>query len=232
MPDSIAIITARSGSKGLPDKNIKLLCGKPLMAYSIEAALKSGCFNKVFVSTDSKKYAEIAVSCGAECSFLRSAETSGDSAGSWNVIKEVIERLELSGEHYDKIMLLQPTSPLRTAEDIKNSFALMEQKNARAVIGVVEPEHSPLWCGTIGDDLSMDNFWDNRYRNVPRQFLPVFYRINGAIYLITYDELYSENMFSKGAFAYVMPKERSIDIDSELDFIIAETLFNNNGGIQ
>ena len=106
MNRSIAIITARSGSKGLPDKNIKEFNGIPLIAYSIKAAKESGCFQEIFVSTDSQKYADIALSFGANASFLRSEQSSSDTAGSWDVIREVLERFREKGENFDRIMLL------------------------------------------------------------------------------------------------------------------------------
>ena len=121
-------------------------------------------------------------------------------------------------------MLLQPTSPLRTVEDIINSFILMEEKNANAVLSVTESEHSPLWCNTIGADLCMDNFIDERYLGVPRQKLPTFYRLNGALYLLKRDELNKKSMFRDSCYAYIMPNNRSVDIDSELDFKLAEYL--------
>jgi len=217
----IAIIPARSGSKGLRDKNIKDLKGKPLIAYSIEAAYQSGAFEKVFVSTDSSQYAEIAKKHGADASFLRSLENSSDDAGSWDVVREVIEEFEKRGEVFDEVMLLQPTSPLRTAEDIKKSIAVFREKNANSVISVTETDHSPLWSNTLPDDGCMDNFMNEKYRNQPRQKLPVFYRYNGAVYLLRVSELYKEKMFRDRCFAYIMPKERSIDIDSEFDFKIA-----------
>lgn len=219
---SIAVIAARSGSKGLPDKNIRELCGKPLLAYSIECALQSGQFDKVFVSTDSGKYAEIAEKFGADASFLRTEATSGDAAGSWDVVKEVIYRFEQMGEFFDRIMLLQPTSPLRNITDIRNSFALMEEKGANSVVAVCEMEHSPLWSNTLGEDLCMDNFRRENYCEVRRQDLPKYYRINGAIYLVNREELEQPEMLRHKCYAYIMPPERSIDIDTELDFKIAE----------
>ena len=219
---NIAIITARSGSKGLKDKKIKELCGKPLLSYSIECALESGRFDKVFVSTDSPRYAEIAERYGADASFLRSAKTSGDTAGSWDVVREVLGEFERQKEMFDCIMLLQPTSPLRTKEDIQNSFALMESRQANAVISVCEMEHTPLWCNTLPEDLSMDSFRNEKYCNLTRQELPVYYRVNGAIYLIRREELDCSPMFRNQCYAYVMPQERSIDIDGECDFKIAE----------
>ena len=224
---NIAIVTARSGSKGLPDKNIKLLNGIPLLAYSIKAAYDSGCFQKIFVSTDSVKYAQIAEKYGADASFLRSSNNSSDTAGSWDVVREVIERFEERGEYFDNIMLLQPTSPLRTADDIKNSFKLMEEKKADGIVGVTEVDHSPLWCNTLPDSMSMDNFRNEKYCDLPRQMLPKYYRINGAIYLVTRDKIRKADLLKENCFAYVMPRERSIDIDTELDFIIAEHMLSN-----
>lgn len=219
---NIAIITARSGSKGLKDKNIKELCGKPLLAYSIECALQSGQFDKVFVSTDSPEYAGIAEKFGADASFLRSKETSGDTAGSWDVVREVIHKFEERGALFDNIMLLQPTSPLRNVSDIINSFSLMEEKVANAIVSVCEMEHSPLWSNTLGDDLCMDDFRRENYCDLRRQELPTYYRINGAIFLINRKELEQSAMLRHKCYAYIMPTERSIDIDTEFDFRIAE----------
>lgn len=219
---NIAIITARSGSKGLPDKNIKELCGKPLLAYSIECALQSGQFDKVFVSTDSLRYAEIAERFGADASFLRSPKTSGDTAGSWDVVREVIHRFEEQGKTYDNIMLLQPTSPLRNADDIRNSFALMREKQANSIVSVCEAEHPPLWSNTLGEDLCMDDFRREEIRDVRRQDLPTYYRLNGSIFLINRAELEQERMLCHKCYAYIMPQERSVDIDTAFDFKIAE----------
>lgn len=221
----IAIIPARSGSKGLKDKNIKELNGKPLIAYSIEAALASKMFDKVFVSTDSQKYADIAIQYGADASFLRSEENSSDTAGSWDVIREVISKLKDMGEEYDEVMLLQATSPLRTVEDIVKSIELLHEKKGNAVVSLTECDHSPIWCNTLPEDKSMDNFDKEEYKDLPRQMLPKFYRYNGAIYLVTAEELQKkERMLEKGCYAYVMPQNRSIDIDTALDFMIAETI--------
>ena len=225
---NLAIIPARSGSKGLPDKNIKLLCGRPLLAHSVEVAIESGKFGKVFVSTDSDRYAQIAKECGASADFLRSEEMSSDTAGSWDAVREVISELKKRGEHYDNIMLLQPTSPLRTAEDIVNAFNLFEEKDADAVLSVTETDHSPLWCNTLPPDRSMDSFFRPEYENTPRQLLPTYYRINGAIYLINCKCLNDENMFAANTYAYIMPRERSVDIDTELDFVVAESILRQN----
>lgn len=227
----IAIIPARSGSKGLKDKNIKMLCGKPLISYSIECAIQSGKFDKVFVSTDSQTYADIATEYGADASFLRSEETSTDSAGSWDVVREVIQKFESLGEHFDEIALLQATSPLRLPEDITNAFSLFYEKNANAVVSLTECDHSPLQCNTLPADGNMDQFDKTDYKDLPRQALPTFYRYNGAIYIIKTAELEKDDMFAEGCYAYIMPQERSIDIDTALDFMIAEIMMRKENSL-
>lgn len=219
----IAVITARSGSKGLKDKNIKLLNGKPLMAYTIEAARRSECFDCVHVSTDSEAYAEIAREYGAEVPFLRDEELASDTSSSWDVMRSVMRRYQQCGRHFDQAMLLQPTSPLRTAEDIQEIFKLMEDKKAKVVVGVCEMDHSPLWSNTLPEDGNMNGFQTQAFL-IPRQQLPVYYRINGAAYLIDVDYLMENGqLYGKDSYAYVMPKERSVDIDDQFDFLLVET---------
>lgn len=218
----IAIIPARSGSKGLKDKNIIPLCGKPLIAHSIECAINSGEFDKVFVSTDSQEYADVSKKYGADASFLRSTENSTDTAGSWDVVKEVIEHFEKMGIFFDEIMLLQATSPLRNVEDIKGSIQVMKDKQANSVVSVTEMEHSPYWSDILPEDSCMDHFGENEYYDLPRQQIPVHHRLNGAIYLIKRAELDQEPMFRNRSYAYTMPRERSVDIDDKMDLLIAE----------
>lgn len=222
---NIAIIPARSGSKGLKDKNIMLLNGHPMMWYTIQAAIKSNCFNEIIVSTDSEEYAKIAIECGASVPFLRSKETSIDTASSWEVVKEVLSNYGKRNKWYDNVMLLQPTSPLRTYEDIQKSFFVMKNNNAQSVIGVCEVDHSPLWCNTLPKNYCLEGFINEKIKNnFGRQQLPTFYRINGAIYLTKITENVGSDLYSNLGFAYIMPRERSIDIDTELDFKMAEFL--------
>lgn len=221
---TIAIIPARSGSKGLRNKNIKLLAGKPLIAYSIEAALKSQIFDTIMVSTDSEEYAEIAIKYGAEVPFLRSQRTASDEATTRACILEVLEEYEKRNQPFERMMILQPTSPLRTADDIIRAEQLYEEKDAKSVVGVCEMNHSPLWSNTISSNLSLDKFLKEE-NSKRRQNLDTFYRINGAIYLHDIKH-YKKNeyYFDDKAFAYIMRKENSIDIDDELDFKFAELL--------
>ena len=223
---NLAIIPARSGSKGIIDKNIKNLCGKPLMAYTINAALSSGCFDEVMVSTDSQKYAEIAKEIGASVPFLRSELTATDSASSWDMIEEVLQSYDRIGRTFDSFCLLQPTSPLRTAEDIKAAYQLFYNKASFAVVSVCEAEHSPLWCGHLPDNKELIGFID--YENMKqRQAGGTFYRLNGAIYIVNINRFKNDRfLYQKGSFAYIMDQAKSIDIDNEIDFKLAELMVN------
>ena len=221
---TIAIIPARSGSKGLKDKNIKLLNNKPLIAYTIDEAKNSGLFDEIIVSTDSKKYADIAKRYGANVPFLRSNKNSNDYASSWDVVREVLSKLETK---YDIVVLLQPTSPLRTSQDIINAFKLFIKKDADTLFSVAETSHSMFWCNTLDKNLSAKNFIDKKYQ-VPRQQLPKSYTINGAIYIVKTNKLDNLDMYGSNSYVYIMDKEHSIDIDCELDFKIAEAVLQNN----
>lgn len=226
---NLAVIPARSGSKGVRDKNIKRLNGKPLLAYTIEAALQSGKFDEVMVSTDSARYACIAESYGACVPFLRSAETSTDAAGSWDMVDEVLARYQEMGRTFDTFCLLQPTSPLRTAEDIRGAYALFEEKASFAVVSVCEAEHSPLWCGRLPKSNEFVGFIRQEHMG-QRQAGGKFYRINGAIYIVDTGKFATDNyLYQEGSYAYIMSQEKSIDIDTELDFKIAEIL--RGGGL-
>ena len=143
---SLAIIPARSGSKGLPDKNIIDLNGKPLMYYTIKAAIESGCFDEIMVSTDSEKYASVARDCGANVPFLRSSVNSNDCAGSWDAVREVLNEYKKMGICFDYVTLLQPTSPLRTSDDIIGVFNLLKKEYINNVVSVSEVSHPIQWC--------------------------------------------------------------------------------------
>ena len=225
---NIAVIPARSGSKGLKDKNIKELKGKPLLAYSIKAAKESNLFDEIMVSTDSSQYAEIAKSFGANVPFLRSETNSSDKAGSWDVVLEVLREYHKLNKTFDSICLLQPTSPLRTAQDIIEAYKLLERKQADAITSVCEVDHSPLWTMTLPKDLSLEEF-KKRDSDTPRQLLQKYYRLNGAIYIrkISYSNS-TISLIDTNEFAYIMPREHSIDIDTELDFVIAKTIMEIN----
>lgn len=226
---NLAIIPARSGSKGLIDKNIRLINGEPLISYSIRAAVESGMFDEVMVSTDSEKYAKIAKECGASVPFLRSKENAGDHASSWDAVREVLKQYEELNRAFDTIALLQPTSPLRESRDIIDGYKLFHEKNADSVIGVCEVEHSPLLCNLIGDDLSLDNFVSSEIYTTPRQKLPKYYRVNGALYIVRVKKSTDiPDLYDSKCYAYIMPQEKSIDIDSIIDFQMAEMIMEES----
>ena len=227
---NLAIIPARSGSKGLKDKNIRLLNGKHLIGYSVEAAVKSDIFDCVHVSTDSGEYGEIARKYGANVSFLRTGELAADTADTWDVVRYVVNTFRELGKSFDRITLLQPTSPLRTGEDIRNAYRLFEEKNAESVVSVCEVGHSPRFMKTLGEGLSMEGFVDLS-GGVRRQEQEKYYRLNGAIYMLctsVLDDL--QKLYGPKSFAYIMPEERSVDIDTIRDFRYAEFLLHYENG--
>lgn len=228
---NIAIITARSGSKGLIDKNIKDLKGKPLIAYTIEAAILSECFDTVMVSTDSQKYAEISAKYGAEVPFLRSADLASDHATSSDVVLHVLNEYGKMNITYDSVCLLQPTSPLRNAQDIINAYDIYKQKKAFSVVSVTELEHPIAWCGELGENDSLNGFIP-RASEGRRQIQRKAYRPNGAMYIFdTKQFLEDQYLYRDGSYAYIMAMERSVDIDTEFDFRFAEFLMENNQNV-
>lgn len=221
---NIAIIPARSGSKGVKDKNIRELAGKPLMEYTIDAAIDSGEFDEVMVSTDSEKYAEIAKKYGANVPFLRSEMTATDTASSWDMVEEVLAGYKNQGRTFDTFCLLQPTSPLRTAKDISSAYELYREKAQFAVVSVCEAEHSPLWCGHLPDSHEFVDFIKLEDMK-QRQAGGKFYRLNGAIYIVDINNFQKDKyLYQKGSFAYIMSKEKSVDIDTEIDFKLASVI--------
>lgn len=226
--NNLAIIPARSGSKGIIDKNIKDLNGKPLMAYTIEAAQDSNIFACIHVSTDSDLYADIARKFGADVPFLRIPALSTDEAGTMDAVRFVVNEYINLGRQFETVTILQPTSPLRTSEDIKCAFKIFREKNADSVVSVCETEHSPWLCNTLPDNFSLSNFIDIK-KVGRRQEMKQYYRINGAIYIQTTKSLMRYgNIYGENSYAYIMDKMKSVDIDDEFDFFLAKMLLNYN----
>lgn len=185
-------------------------------------------FDEVMVSTDSIEYAEIAKLYDAKVPFMRNSELSNDTASSWDVVRDVLNKYKEAGKEFDTVALLQPTSPLRTAEDIVKGYKVMKDKSANSVIGVCEVDHSPLWMNTLPEDNSMGNFINPKVVGLPRQKLDKYYRINGALYIIRTDTINKiDNLYNDKCYALIMDKKRSIDIDDEYDFLLAEVLMKN-----
>lgn len=217
----LAIIPARSGSKGLPDKNIIELCGKPLIAYTIEAAIQSGMFDKIIVSTDSGKYAEIVRHFGAEV-MMRGEDLSNDKATSFMVIKDVLERVQ---DDYDYFVLLQPTSPLRTSKHVQEAISCFDANSQKFdfLVSMKESEHARVLCNPIEEDMSLKHF-DTDFSNYRRQSHKD-YSPNGAIF-IGKPQAYLErkHFFGAKALAYIMNQYDSVDIDTEIDLLVASAV--------
>ena len=217
----LAIIPARGGSKRLPRKNLLDLCGKPLIAWSIEAALKSKYISKVIISSDDEEILNIAKEYKADF-IKRPDELASDTATTFDALKHTLENVG----KYDYVVLLQPTSPLRSEKHIDEAIELLKEKNADAIISVCEMEHSPLWSNTLDENLDMSNFLRDEVLNKRSQDLPKYYRLNGAIYICKTDKLLENKGFflKENIYAYKMNKKHSVDIDEEIDFIIAREI--------
>lgn len=227
----IAIIPARSGSKRLANKNMMELRNKPLIQWTIEAALGCSEISEVMVSTDSKEIASFAESLGAKVPFLRPDSLSGDEAAGVDVVSHTINFYKRKNITFDYILLLQPTSPLRTSTHIKNAIDERKLKKSDAIISVCECEHPPQWSNTLNGNKSMDNFLIDSAKNGARsQELDVCYRLNGAIYLIDTKKFLETNSFflSNNSHAFVMPTELSVDIDNLIDFKLADLIMREN----
>lgn len=222
----LGLIPARYGSKRLPRKNILDLNGKPLIAWTIEEAKKSQFIDEIVVSTDSDKIATVSKKFGASVPFLRPRNLSSDKSTSIDAVIHALRFLSSRGDDFYYVVLLQPTSPLRLAEDIDSAFSILN-KDTKAVVSVCEAEHSPLWTNTLPDNHSMERFLKREIVNKRSQDLPKFYRLNGAIYISEVNFLIQEkSFFSKSTKAYIMPIERSVDIDNEIDWLLANVMLN------
>ncbi|MBV8043283.1 acylneuraminate cytidylyltransferase family protein [Pluralibacter sp.] len=222
----IAIIPARGGSKRLPGKNIKTLSGKPLIVWTIEAALHSQLFDRVLVSTDCQSISDIAEQHGAIVPGLRPAILASDSATTNDVISHMVSVVEQRWGPTQTITLLQPTSPLRHAVNIVEAHALYQKRAAASVISVCPVEHPIQLCNTLPADGSMSGFLPKK-DNLRSQELAPYYRINGAIYIFDRKFVGSiSDIYGDKSYAYLMKVEESVDIDSPLDFDIAELIMS------
>lgn len=200
-----------------------------MIAYSILAALNCKHKGIVLVSTDDEAIAAVAKSAGAEVPFLRPKELSDDTASTTDVIIHAIDYYKNKSVYFDLIVVLQPTSPLRISDDIDTAIALLNEKNATAIVSVCENEHHALWSNSLPENGSMKDFIREEIKGKNRQQLPKNYRLNGAIYVSKMNEFSKYKGFiHEGTFAYIMPTNRSVDIDNEIDFKLAEILIANS----
>lgn len=221
----LAIIPARGGSKRLPRKNVLPLAGKPLIAWTIEAALQCSKIDKVVVTSDDDEILAIAASYSVDC-IKRPAILATDTSTSFDVIKHSLEEYLV----YEYCMLLQPTSPLRTHDHIQEALDQLEARSADAVISVCKTEHSPLWANTLPNNKSMQSFLCKESLNKRSQELPSYYRLNGALYICRTKKLLEQGTFflKDNVYAYIMSERSSVDIDTELDFKWTEFLMKQH----
>lgn len=226
--NAVALIPARKGSKRLPGKNRRPFCGKPLIWYTVQAAKESGCFANIVISTDDEAIIEF-LRGDAVCTVLpRPAALAGDEVPMADVVLHALEELEKRGRTPDVITLLQPTSPLRTAEDIKQAVYLFQTHRPRvaSVVSVCPANPHPAWMFRLRDDGCLAPWDASGLRSgYQRQRLEPVYALNGAIYITDVETFRREKtFFVDPCLPYVMPRERSVDIDDEGDFAIAEYL--------
>lgn len=228
---NLAIIPARSGSKGIPGKNIKLFAGKPLIAHTIEQAKKAGIFDRIMVDTDSEKIAQIAKKFGAEAPFLRPAQLAGDKAQITDAIILLLERLKDKGYQPDIITLLQTTSPLREVEDIKRCAQTMENINISSVCTICETHHRLYHLSRSGRLILVNK---PNHENQNRQAWPQCYILNGCmVYMVRLNHFLKNKKFVDAETrGIICDKWRSVDLDKKEDWVLAETLFLNKDKIK
>ena len=214
---SLGLIPARGGSKGVPRKNVRDLAGKPLLVWTIEAALRCPSLARVVVSTEDEEIAAVARAYGAEVPFTRPADLAEDGTPDLPVYRHALEEL---GGGFDALAWLRPTAPLRTAGDVAAALELLDDTGADCVRSVCLAEHSPYWMGRIEDGRLVPLLGELPPQ---RQQLPDVVRLNGAVDVVRCASVGNE-LFGGDVRAYVMPPERSVDLDSELDFLLAEAL--------
>jgi len=221
----LAIIPARGGSKGVPLKNIRDVGGKPLIAWTIMEGKKSKYIDRLILSSEDERIINVAKKLGCEVPFTRPSSLAQDETPSIDVIVHAVQTIP---EKYDYIVLLQPTSPLRKVTDIDNCIEQCLQKNAKACVSVTEPEKSPFWMYKINENGYMIPLVNLNKRTTRRQDLPTVYALNGAVYVAQWEWLLEARSFlTSDTIPYFMPRDRSFDIDSEIDLIICDFLLNN-----
>jgi N-acylneuraminate cytidylyltransferase len=221
----LALITARGGSKGLPDKNLRPLAGRPLVAHSVAHALACPVIDRVVISSDDPRIIRAAVAAGAEAPFVRPAALATDSAGSVEVVLHALDALE---RPYDLLVLLQPTSPLRRPGDIEACLHRTIEAAAPGCLSVCEAAKSPWWMVTL-DEAGCVHSLLPPVEAHRRQDLPPVYLPNGAVYVVRTGWLRAQRAFiGAGTRAHVMPAARSVDIDTALDFRLAEMLLDGD----
>ncbi|MFN0109779.1 MAG: cytidylyltransferase domain-containing protein [Blastocatellia bacterium] len=227
----LGLIPARGGSKGVPRKNIRLLAGKPLLAYTAEAALASKRLTRIILSTDDKEIAEVGRACGLEVPFLRPAELAEDTTPTLPVVQHAVQFLEAQGERFDAICLLQPTNPLRQASDIDGCIDLLERAEADTVFTMlaVPSEHNPHWVYFKNADGSLRLSTGDATPIPRRQSLPPAFHREGSVYVTRRDVVMIENsLYGAQVIGFEIERSRSVNIDNLEDWAKAESLIRKN----
>ncbi len=230
----MGLVTARGGSKGVPGKNIKPLASRPLIAWSIEAAKRSRGLERVIVSTDDEKIARVARKWGADAPFIRPDYLARDDSPHIDVVVHAIEWMKEYRDYSPEyIMLLQPTSPLRTVDDIDAAIRIARKNDAESVISVCESPAHPYKIRKISGDGLLSDFVEKPNGYLRRQDLPAAYFENGAIYLVKKDIVINKRtLYPENTYPYIMKPEHSIDIDTLWDFRLAEIILEERSDIQ
>lgn len=227
----LGLIVGRGGSKGIPRKNIRLLCGKPLIAYSVIPGKESKYIDRLIVSSDDAEIIEVAKSYGAEAPFTRPAELANDTAKALPVIQHAVRFCEeQEGKKYDFVVYLEPTGPLRIVDDIDGAIEKAVNNNADSVVGLMELEDAnPVRVKKIVNDL-IEPFAVPEPEGLRRQDQEKAYLRNGSIYVFRRDNIVDNNsLWGAQSRPYVMPRERSVNIDEESDFLVAEYFLKKTG---
>jgi len=231
----LGIVTARGGSKGIPRKNVALLLGKPLLAYTAEVALAARRLSYVMLSTDDEEIAHVGRDCGLHVPFLRPPELARDDTPTIPVLQDVVRKLEASGACYDVILTLQPTTPLRRAEDIDGAIDLLERTGADSVISFVDvgEKHPARMKFIAGDGRVIDPPFAEQYEGQRRQELPKLYLREGSIYLTRREVLLEQDSLQgRNCRAWLIPPERACNIDTPFDLFLAEQMLRYYGHSQ
>ena len=228
-PKVLGVIPARGGSKGVPKKNIKDLKGKPLISYSIEEARRSKLMDRCIVSTDSEEIAKVSKEAGGDVPFIRPNEFATDMALSVDVIKHALNFLKEQGEEYDIVVLLQPTTPFRTAEDIDKAIEKIIKTDCDSVVSMVDVgANHPARMYTLEEADQLESVMEEGITMRPRQELPPIYIRSGDVYASKVNSVFSKNsMMGKDCRAIVIPEKRAVNIDTLLDFKMAEIIIED-----
>lgn len=227
----LGLVVARGGSKGLPGKNIRPLCGKPLIGWTIEAGRKSQFIDDLIVSTDCENIAKVALEFSAEVPFMRPSELAEDTTNSFDVIKHALDWLNTHGRRYEYLVLLEPTSPLRESKDIDCALEEMIAKKASSIVGtcLAETTH-PFFMYKQNDNDRLIPFVSGLDKVFRRQDLESVFFLEGTVYASKIDVLLEKKGFyHEDTIGYEVPKWKSPEIDDEVDFLLVESIMKSRG---